>query len=753
MPRLSRTHKFLLTACFGLLPLLAQAQVADVPAAAGPAAGASSPRPRIGLVLSGGGARGTAHIGVLKLLDDLHVPVDAIAGTSMGAVVGGLYASGLDGRAIERLLSTVDWQDAFRDKPTRADLAFRRKRDDEDFLVQLPLGFRGRKLLIPTGLVAGQKMTQILREATLAVAGVPDFDQLPTPLRVVATDFESGAPVILSSGDLTSAMRASMSAPGIFVPVERDGRLLVDGGLVKNLPVDVARAMGVDVLIVVDAGVGLQARERLNSIASVSNQALAIMVRRDADLQRATLGPRDILLAPRLDDVSSYDFRVLKRVIDAGSAAAELERTRLAQLALPPDAYARYMTQRSSRRTADSPGPVQFVRVDAGSAPYERPINDLFGDLAGQPLDVREVEGRVTTLYGRGNLERLDYRLITDAQSERGLEFSAKRNTWGPNYLRLGLSLQDDFAGGTSFNAAARLRFTELNSKGAESVWDLQVGESPRLSTELYLPLSNRTRYFIAPHAQLEAHNIAQLSNGQQIGEFRVRSFEYGLDAGREFGNWGELRGGLARTEGSTRVRIGDFKTPSSVFGVDAAFLRFGYDRLDSANFPHRGQALRVEWRLESDGRSGPGSDLLKLDWRAAWSRGKYTGVAWLSGGSTVGGSTTNVRSYFPLGGFLNLSGLPVQSLAGPQYAIARGIVLRNVGNGGEGVLNVPAYVGLSLEAGNVWSRRSQIGFSSAQKDAALFFGADTYIGPAYLAVGYDDSGKSAFYLFLGRTF
>lgn len=749
MSRPSRTRGLLLAACCGLLPLWAQAQGAALPGAAA----AESHRPRIGLVLSGGGARGTAHVGVLKMLDDLHVPVDAIAGTSMGAVVGGLYASGMSGRDIERLLSTVDWQDSFRDKPPRAELAFRRKRDDEDFLVQVPLGFRGRKLLIPTGLIAGQKLTQILRQATLPVAAVPDFDHLPTPLRVVATDLETGAAAILSSGDLTSAMRASLSAPGIFSPVERDGRLLVDGGLVKNLPVDVARSMGVDVLIVVDAGIGLQSRERLNSIASVSNQALAIMVRRDADQQRATLGPRDILLLPGLEDVSSYDFRVLQRVVDAGTAAAEAERARLAQLALPEADYAQYVAQRNAHRAGQAPVQVQFVRADAASARYQRPIADVFGDLAGKPLDTADVEQRLTTLYGRGNLERLDYRLVADDRGQGGLEFSARRNSWGPNYLRLGLSLQDDFAGGTAFNAAARLLFTELNSLGAESVWDLQVGEAPRLSTELFLPLSNRTRYFVAPHAQIEAHNVAQLRNGQQIGEFRVRSFDYGLDAGREFGNWGELRAGLARTEGTTRVRIGDFSTPSSVFGVDAAFLRFGYDRLDSANFPRRGQALRVEWRVESDGRSGPGSDLLKLDWRAAWSRGKYTGVAWVSGGSTVSGSVGNVRSYFPLGGFLNLSGLRAQSLAGPHYAVARGILLRNVGNGGEGVLNVPAYVGLSLEAGNVWAQRNQMSLGSARKDAALFFGADTYLGPAYLAVGYDEDGKSAFYLFLGRSF
>jgi len=214
MFRPSRTHALLLTACCSLLPLLAQAQSAAMPAAGIEA----QPRPRIGLVLSGGGARGTAHIGVLKLLDDLHVPVDAIAGTSMGAVIGGLYASGMNGREIERLMSSVDWQDSFRDKPPRAELAFRRKRDDEDFLVQLPVGFRGRKLLIPTGLIAGQKLTQILRQATLPVAAVPDFDHLPTPLRVVATDLETGAPAVLSSGDLTSAMQTRPSRRDPVLP-------------------------------------------------------------------------------------------------------------------------------------------------------------------------------------------------------------------------------------------------------------------------------------------------------------------------------------------------------------------------------------------------------------------------------------------------------------------------------------------------------------------------------------------------------
>jgi NTE family protein len=714
-------------------------------------------RPRIGLVLSGGGARGTAHIGVLKVLEELHVPIDAIAGTSMGAVVGGLYASGMSAVEIEKLLSTVDWQDAFRDRPKRAELAFRRKREDEDFLVNLPLGLRGKKLLIPTGLIAGQKLTQVLRQATLPTAKIDDFDRLATPLRVVATDLESGAAVIIKSGDLPTALRASMSAPGVFSPVERDGRMLVDGGLVKNLPIDVARSMGVDILIVVDAGLPLQSRDQLTSLTSVSNQSVAIMVHRDADQQRATLGSRDVLLQPVLEDVSSYDFRVITRAVAAGAAAARAAETPLTQYAIDASSYTQYLAHRQTARS--SLPAVQFVRTDAASSDYQRAVTDLFGDQVGAPLNVPALEKRVTTLYGRGIFETLDYRLVratpsaSEAAPDYGLEFSAHRNTWGPNYLRLGLSLQDDFAGNTSFNAAGRLLFTELNTLGAEWVLDLQVGAAPHLSTELYLPLSNRTRYFIAPHLQTEAHNIPQLDGTRQIGEYRVRSFEYGLDGGRELGNWGELRGGVLRSEGSARVRLGDFSVADTSFGVDAGFVRFSYDRLDSANFPRSGQTFRLEYRVEGNGRSGAGTDLLTLDWRSAWSRGKNTAVAWLSGGSTVGGSETNVRSYFPLGGFLNLSGLRAQSIAGPHYAIARAIYLHKVGSGGEGVLNVPAYAGLSLEAGNVWSHRDEIRFGSTRKDVSLFFGADTYIGPAYLAAGYDDQGNTAFYLFLGRSF
>ena len=285
-------------------------------------------------MLSGGGARGTAHIGVLKVLEQMRVPIDAIAGTSMGAVVGGLYASGLSARDIERIMTSINWQDAFRDKPPREDLTLRRKQEDENFLVNFPLGLRGGRIILPRGLIQGQRLTETLRRLTLPVARISNFDDLPTPFRAVATDLETGEAVVMGSGDLTSAMRASLSAPGVFAPVEREGRLLVDGGIADNVPVDIARAMGVDILIVVDVGFPLLPRRELGNAGVISNQMLAILIRRNAQTQLATLTPRDILIEPALGDASSFDFGKVARVIGVGEAAARVQSGRLAQLAV-----------------------------------------------------------------------------------------------------------------------------------------------------------------------------------------------------------------------------------------------------------------------------------------------------------------------------------------------------------------------------------------------------------------------------------
>lgn len=714
--------------------------------------------PRIGLVLSGGGARGAAHAGVLKVLDELRIPVHAIAGTSMGAVVGGLYASGMSGAQIERELASVDWEDAFSDRPSRRILDFRRKREDREFLVRLPLGLREGRFQLPRGLIQGQKLNQILRRLTLPASQVRDFDQLPVRFRAVATDLESGERVVIDHGDLVTAIRASLSAPGIFAPVEREGRLLVDGGIADNLPVGIVRDMGVDVLIVVDVGFPLSGREALGSVASVSNQMLAILIRREGDRERATLTPQDVVIDPPLGDMSSFDFSRLQRAIGLGEQAARSLAPRLAQLSLGEAEYAAW---REARREPDRQHPqVAFVQVDATSQSYEVPVQALFGSLAGTTFDPAQVERRIDRYYGQGGLEMLDYRFGpapgADADSPPGLVFSARPNSWGPNYVRFGLRLQDDFAGNSSFDAAVRMKFTELSRAGAEWTWDAQVGGMPRLATEFYLPFSLRQRWFLAPNAEFLIRNIGQVDpdTEEQVGALRVRSGRVGLDLGRMLGNAAELRAGIEHEQGSSRVRLGEARSPREEYRLRDLFVRYSLDRFDSVSFPRAGDSLVLEWRGQLDDRyQNRVSDSVRLDWRIAHSWGRSTALLWASGGTLLDARFTNERSHYTLGGFLNLSGLAPDTLSGPHYGITRLIYFRQVGRGGEGFLNVPMYAGVSLEAGNTWQTRSEMSLGSARKDFSVFFGLDTFLGPAYVAAGYDAHGRTAFYLSLGRGF
>jgi len=728
--------------------------------AAGPAGAANVPppvRPRICLVLSGGGARGMAHIGVLKVLEELKIPIDCIAGTSMGAVVGGLYASGMTAAQIDATMRSVDWQEAFRDAPPRRDLAFRRKQDDRNFLVRLPLGLKHGRILLPKGFIQGQKLQETLRQLTLPFSNSTDFNLLPTPFRAVATDLLTGSAVLMDKGDLAIAMRASISAPGVFAPVETQGKVLVDGGLAENLPIDVARDMHADILIVSDVSFPLQSRDALDTALSISNQMLAILVRKDADRQRATLTPADILVEPALGPASSTDFTAVNSTIAAGENAAHSMLARLGPWAVSDGAYHDYLARRASRE----PGlpPIRFVRVDEQSKRYEKTIMAEMEPLVGKPLDIDAVGKRVTQLYGLGNFETLDYALVDQGQGadeESGLEVRARRKSWGPNYIRFGLNLEDNFQGNSRYNAAARFILTELDDLGAELVTDLQIGSDPRVASEFYQPLDAQRTWFVAPSVRIEARDLQLYNKDVLVADYRDREVEADLDIGRTLGNWGEIRAGLHRTNGLARVRLGDPTLVDQEYNEGELFVKFSYDQLDNLHFPRDGQQFTFQWDANRTNLGADNAwDKVQADWLIARSMGRNTLLFWATAGSVVSGTIkpTTVPELFSLGGFFNLSGLAPTSLFGPDYAIARAIYFRKIGRGGEGFFEFPAYIGMSLELGNTWQQRSDMSFGSARKDASLFLAFDTFLGPVYLGSGYDTAGHSAYYLFLGRTF
>jgi NTE family protein len=726
------------------------AAVLPLPAAATEPAPAK--RPRIGLVLSGGGSRGLAHVGVLTALDELKIPVDAIAGTSMGAVVGGLYASGMTPAEIDKLMRDMDWSAAFRDRPARNTLNFRRKEDDREFLVRLPLGLQGGSFRVPRGLIQGQRLTQTLRLETLPVAAIEDFDRLPTPFRAVAADLETGARVIRGNGDLTSAMRASMSTPGVFEPVEIDGRLLVDGGLVENLPVDVVKAMGVDVVIAVDVGFQPVGRKELTSALAVSNQAITIMMQRETGRQRALLSASDILITPNLGSLPSTDFTDAAHTIGLGLAATRASADRLARLSLGDAQWRQYL---AARKTQEPESVVHFVRTDARSERYSERIKAELGPVIGQPLDPVAMDARLSHFYGSDNFESLDYRLVREG-AQTGIEVSARRKSWGPNFLRFGLELQDDFQGGNSFSAGVRAQVTEVNRYGAEWQTDLQIGAHPVLRTEFYQPVGYAGDWFVVPRLLVERQNIDVFESERRIATYRVRNQEAEFDFGREFGSWGELRAGIIAGRGDRHLLIGDPDDPGlpprNPFDRGELMARFAVDRLDDAYFPREGELVTLQWNgpRESLG-ADEDADRLSFDWTHAASRGRSTLVLSAAGGAHVSGPTDQVQDFYTLGGLFNLSGLRPDEVSGPQFGIARAIYYRRIGSGQEGLFDVPTYLGFSLELGNVWMRRRDASFDSALLNGSAFLGFDTFLGPVYLAAGFGEGGDRTFYLLLGR--
>jgi NTE family protein len=489
----------------------------------------------------------------------------------------------------------------------------------------------------------------------------------------------------------------------------------------------------------------------------ISSQMLAIIIGRNSQAQLATLTAQDILIQPALGDASSFDFGIVARVIGVGEAAARGKAEQLAALSVSEQDMQRYVQRREAPRAP--PPRIDFVRVDPGSERYGPAASGLFDDLTGKPLDPDAVARRVTALYGRGGLDTLDYHVIGD-ESRYGLTLDARPSSQGPNYLRFGLSLQDDFQGNSTYNAAMRYVMADITRNAGEWVTDLQIGSISQISTELFLPLARFSGWFVMPHVADQSRDVDVLQGQNLLAEYRIHRFDYGLDFGRQFGNWGEIRTGVQREQGHFRLKIGDPSDPSlpqqsfASFNTRNYFVRLTYDRLDDVNFPHRGQRATLQW---SGVRNATGaeqtSDQVTLNYLGAHSLGRDTLAFSASGGMTLQARLTDINLLFPLGGFLNLSGLRVNSLTGPNFGIARVVYYRQIGRGGPGYLDVPTYLGMSLEAGNVWQKRSDARFGNTEKDVSVFLGMDTFLGPVYLASGFDRHGNQAFYLFLGRTF
>src|SRR5690606_36354368 len=486
-------------------------------------------QPKTGLVLSGGAARGLAHIGVLKALEENGVHIDAVAGTSMGAVIGGLYASGYSVAELEKLALTLDWQQVLSYDPPRQDVPFRRKQDDRDFLVKQKLSFRDDGSLgLPLGVIQGQNLALLLERLLVHISDTRNFDHLPIPFRAVATDVANDEKVIFRSGHLPQAIRASMSIPAVFAPVEIEGRLLVDGGMVDNIPMDVARDMGVDRLIVVDIGTPLKPRNELLTVVDVLNQTTTMMTRRNSEAQLATLRPEDLLVQPALSGYGSTDFSRAEQLIDAGYRAASALQGRLASMSVNAGGNPALSLARTSEpRTPMITG----IRIENDSKVGDRVIRRHIRQELGEPLDLEGLQKDMGTLYGLEYFEQVEYRIVPGSLGNT-LVISAREKRSGTDYLRLGLNLSDDFRGDSAFNIGASDRKNGINELGAGWLTRVQLGDHQELYTEFYQPLDAGPRWFIAPNLLAEAQNVESIMDNDPLAEYRRQRYGYGLNLG-----------------------------------------------------------------------------------------------------------------------------------------------------------------------------------------------------------------------------
>ena len=712
--------------------------------------GADNPpreRLRVGLVLGGGGARGAAHIGVLRELERLRVPIDAIAGTSMGAVVGGLYAAGYTPDELAELVTGIDWAAVLADTPRRDDLNYRRKEDDAQFPIRFELGIRDGELRMPMGLVQGHRLGLLLHQLTLPVANVEDFDSLPIPFRAVAADLTNASRVVIDHGDLAAAMRASMSVPGVFAPAEIDGRMLADGGLVDNLPIDVIREMNVDVIIAVDAEFPLYAPEELDSALRITEQMLTILIRKETLRQIATLRDGDILVRPDIGTFASTDFGAVRELLEPGSEATRANGGRLSELALDAEEYAEWSARRRIREHEGFE--IGFVRVQHDGTLEQGTLAARIKAEPGGPVSAKLFEADADRLYGLGLFEKVDYRVV-DQGDDVGVEYRAKTKSWGSNNLLFGLSLEDDLDGATAFNVTARLNRVGMNDHGGEWRNDLQIGTAPMIFSEFYQPLGAGSSWFVAPHLELSRSSLNSFEMDDQVAQFRVGKAEGSLDFGRQIGYSGELRVGAYRGSGQSWVKIGAPSETSGEFETGGLFAALNMDTLDDAHFPTRGMRGTLRWTAS---RTDYGADAefnsLEFSAEKNWTRGRATLQA-AAGYATTNDSTGAVQELFPLGGFLRLSGLESGALNGPHSALLRLVYRQRVGSSVGGIFDVPVYMGASLETGNVWQQRSAIGIDSALMAGSVFVGLDTYVGPVFIAAGFAEGGQTNFYLSVG---
>ncbi|MBL4870415.1 MAG: patatin-like phospholipase family protein [Robiginitomaculum sp.] len=707
-------------------------------------------RPKIGLVLGGGGAKGLAHVGVIKALEENQIPIDVIAGTSMGAIVGALYASGYSADELVNITSEMDWHSVFNDKTSRSRSTFRKKADEFGFLTGYKVTFKDGKIVLPQGIIQGQNLFLELSSLLSETRSVGRFEELPIPFKLVATDLSTGKAVVMEDGDLATAVFASMAIPGLIPPVERDGKYLIDGGLVNNLPVNLARQLGADIVIVVNVGTDPKPASEIGNFIEVLRQTQIILTQQNTEFQLSTLNANDVLILPSLEGLSAASFDQADTMAERGEAAAQGVLSQLAAFRLND---LDWHTHLMSRLAIPQIRPViDKVSVSQNSKLTDEILRAGISVKPGQIFDPTQLNQDIDRLYGNGIYDRITYK-IEQINSETVLQISAKVKESSDGYFKFGVSLDSNLENKSSFKLGVSYTKPQSNQWGGEWRTELDLGDTFEAISEFYQPIGARQRFFIEPSIFLGRDKDEFFdAQDKRRGDIIILGYGGSLQSGVLFGRWGELRAGY--TQSKIRVSLTDDTLLQNPISLNDSFLlgRMTVDTLDSLSFPTEGMFLAAEYEIHDDYLGGQTEyHRSSLNAYQPFTFGRHTfGLGTRFSGSS--GRDANLFGSAELGGFLSLSGFSNDEISDQYSAMAFGTYYYRL-NKQATLFDLPLYIGGSLEMGNVYPSYEQIKLADAIYASSIFAGLKSPLGPVFVGIGYNDKGNTSLYFSIGSFF
>ena len=710
-----------------------------------PAHGAgNSGRPRIGLALQGGGAKGFAHIGVLRWLEENRIPADLIAGTSMGGLIGGFYATGKSPAELRNLIGTLNWNELIGGQPPYPLLSFRRKEDQRAYPNQLEFGLRNG-FGLPGGLNSGQGIDLLLDRLTLPYYNLESFDDLPIPFRCVAVDLVSGEEVVFSKGSLRDALRATMSLPAIFPPLSRDGRIYADGGILNNLPVAAAKDMGADQVIAVNLDVGGYDPKNLGSLVGVMGRSIDVMM--DANLVHS-LKLADLVIRVDVRNYTTLDFKASEEIIQRGYEAAEAMRAELTKYSLPEEEWSQYVMGRESRKRTEIPIP-QFLTVAGVRPSLANSIAEDLVSFSGHPLDPAQLEKQIYGIWGQGRYDSIDYGLVKDG-GQTGLLISPEEKKHSPPSLNLNIDIDGSDVGLIRFGLGARLIMLDLWGYRSESRTDFSFGNRNLIATEYYRAVARSPHWFVAPRAYAGNSLLDIYYKGDRISEYRVSRSGLGIDGGYRFNRTTEVRVGQDFSWYKAHLRTGTDTIDDYSHYASVSSLGIRYLGQDEAIVPRRGIRIDADARWFSSrpyNGSGFPSAEAKISWFLPVSQ---PGSVFISGaGGTAFGRDDLGLLAFSLGGILKLGAYGKNELLGNQYYLLTAGYLHRIAS-------LPPLIGREIYASGWYQLGKMYGlpdFPRYPMDVSGGLIVRTILGPIFLGGSWGDSGHRKLYFGLGAIF